>query len=199
MDVTDEEIVAIQKRFPDLYINTEKSKILGELSFSAYFDGEQLHLNPSRREGKVFRGCYEIEIRLNELNAYKLPKVFEIGGKILKYSQESYISPLDLHLNGDGSCCLSIFTPKESTNMTISTYVKEAVFPFFAWQAYSATYGRKAPWGEYSLDRGFNEKVDDILVQMKNAGRNDPCPCGSGLKYKQCCLDLLQRSKRSIQ
>jgi uncharacterized protein len=20
-------------------------------------------------------------------------------------------------------------------------------------------------------------------------GRNDPCPCGSGLKYKKCCLD----------
>ncbi|NOR22499.1 MAG: hypothetical protein GQ476_07440, partial [Candidatus Aminicenantes bacterium] len=19
-------------------------------------------------------------------------------------------------------------------------------------------------------------------------GRNDPCPCGSGLKYKKCCL-----------
>ena len=23
---------------------------------------------------------------------------------------------------------------------------------------------------------------------MKKAGRNDPCPCGSGKKYKQCCL-----------
>ena len=23
---------------------------------------------------------------------------------------------------------------------------------------------------------------------MKRAGRNDPCPCGSGRKYKQCCL-----------
>jgi hypothetical protein len=21
-----------------------------------------------------------------------------------------------------------------------------------------------------------------------NPGRNDPCPCGSGKKYKQCCL-----------
>ncbi len=21
----------------------------------------------------------------------------------------------------------------------------------------------------------------------KKAGRNDPCPCGSGKKYKQCC------------
>jgi uncharacterized protein len=22
----------------------------------------------------------------------------------------------------------------------------------------------------------------------EKAGRNDPCPCGSGKKYKQCCL-----------
>ncbi|MEX1012179.1 MAG: SEC-C metal-binding domain-containing protein [Waddliaceae bacterium] len=22
----------------------------------------------------------------------------------------------------------------------------------------------------------------------KKVGRNDPCPCGSGKKYKQCCL-----------
>src|SRR5882724_6711751 len=24
---------------------------------------------------------------------------------------------------------------------------------------------------------------------MKKVGRNDPCPCGSGKKYKTCCLD----------
>lgn len=23
---------------------------------------------------------------------------------------------------------------------------------------------------------------------MKKSGRNDPCPCGSGNKYKRCCL-----------
>ena len=23
---------------------------------------------------------------------------------------------------------------------------------------------------------------------MKKIGRNDPCPCGSGKKYKKCCL-----------
>jgi SEC-C motif len=30
---------------------------------------------------------------------------------------------------------------------------------------------------------------------MSNVGRNDPCPCGSGKKYKKCCLprdDLAQ-------
>ena len=25
-------------------------------------------------------------------------------------------------------------------------------------------------------------------TEWRNAGRNDPCPCGSGIKYKKCCL-----------
>ena len=28
---------------------------------------------------------------------------------------------------------------------------------------------------------------------MKKIGRNDPCPCGSGKKYKRCCLDPWER------
>lgn len=27
----------------------------------------------------------------------------------------------------------------------------------------------------------------------KVAGRNDPCPCGSGKKYKKCCIDKIQQ------
>ena len=27
------------------------------------------------------------------------------------------------------------------------------------------------------------------IVRDYKIGRNDPCPCGSGLKYKKCCLD----------
>ena len=27
------------------------------------------------------------------------------------------------------------------------------------------------------------------VVRDYKIGRNDPCPCGSGLKYKKCCLD----------
>lgn len=28
-----------------------------------------------------------------------------------------------------------------------------------------------------------------IVVNETKIGRNDPCPCGSGKKYKQCCLN----------
>ena len=30
-------------------------------------------------------------------------------------------------------------------------------------------------------------RADEGTVPVA-AGRNDPCPCGSGLKYKKCCL-----------
>lgn len=28
-----------------------------------------------------------------------------------------------------------------------------------------------------------------VVRDYKKINRNDPCPCGSGLKYKKCCLD----------
>ena len=29
--------------------------------------------------------------------------------------------------------------------------------------------------------------VESIRSDQKEIGRNDPCPCGSGKKYKKCC------------
>jgi methionyl aminopeptidase len=37
----------------------------------------------------------------------------------------------------------------------------------------------------------------EIVKNMK-AGRNDPCPCGSGLKYKRCCLNRDRLDLRSL-
>lgn len=31
------------------------------------------------------------------------------------------------------------------------------------------------------------QKLSHTVVNDKKIGRNDPCPCGSGLKYKKCC------------
>ena len=29
--------------------------------------------------------------------------------------------------------------------------------------------------------------TDPRIVPRKKVGRNEPCPCGSGKKYKKCC------------
>ena len=31
------------------------------------------------------------------------------------------------------------------------------------------------------------QKLSGTVVKGKKIGRNDPCPCGSGKKYKKCC------------
>lgn len=33
-------------------------------------------------------------------------------------------------------------------------------------------------------------RLEPYVRQKPKVQRNSPCPCGSGLKYKQCCLEL---------
>lgn len=54
---------------------------------------------------------------------------------------------------------------------------------------------------EYDPERFDPAEVNDVLAGMRGGrkpgvwvrrkiGRNDPCPCGSGKKYKKCCLRI---------
>lgn len=33
---------------------------------------------------------------------------------------------------------------------------------------------------------------------MMKTGRNDPCPCGSGAKYKRCCMDAISKQQARV-
>jgi preprotein translocase subunit SecA len=35
--------------------------------------------------------------------------------------------------------------------------------------------------------RQLNNQLENDEVGVKKVARNEPCPCGSGKKYKQCC------------
>ena len=35
--------------------------------------------------------------------------------------------------------------------------------------------------------RKYKKYVKNITKDIKKIGRNDPCPCGNGKKYKKCC------------
>jgi len=34
---------------------------------------------------------------------------------------------------------------------------------------------------------GDNIQINNSTIKKKKIGRNEKCPCGSGLKYKKCC------------
>lgn len=38
-----------------------------------------------------------------------------------------------------------------------------------------------------------------MTTPVKSVGRNDPCRCGSGKKYKLCCLDKDEKAAREAR
>ncbi len=48
---------------------------------------------------------------------------------------------------------------------------------------------RERGWFVPSLHgRYINEEVNGLEMGKNKAGANDPCPCGSGKRYKDCCM-----------
>jgi hypothetical protein len=54
-------------------------------------------------------------------------------------------------------------------------------------ERWAADQERWASEPEDLFDPPWRESAVNVY---RNVGRNDPCPCGSGKKYKKCCLKL---------
>ena len=90
----------------------------------------------------------------------------------------------------------SLKVPNPIETMTETTEVSLA---FDKEKLYKNMVDAKAEWlyelpqwdkifDEESKKRLFREQKQSGTVRMeKKIGRNDPCPCGSGKKYKKCC------------
>ena len=52
--------------------------------------------------------------------------------------------------------------------------------------------GKLEAWKAGSGDGGFEDDGGEVeqpyVNPFRDVGRNDECPCGSGKKYKKCCL-----------
>jgi len=78
------------------------------------------------------------------------------------------------------------FTGKRPSQTAINTIEEVS-----SWHCYSEEYLKKLDQElaeEESPPAIWNEP-DIALNPYRDVGRNDPCPCGSGKKYKKCCLN----------
>ncbi len=88
---------------------------------------------------------------------------------------------------------------KESNNLDEITEDSEVKIDIDTEKLYMNMVGCNAEW-LYTLpqwDKIYDQETRDALykkektshtvVKAPKVGRNDPCPCGSGKKYKKCC------------
>lgn len=45
---------------------------------------------------------------------------------------------------------------------------------------------------EQAMNEFIKEDMNQNIINYNKVGRNDPCPCGSGKKYKKCCLNKIE-------
>lgn len=58
------------------------------------------------------------------------------------------------------------------------------------WNEYGRTrhqLNQEVDFREYIKNAGENQTNSQQVRELPKVGRNDPCPCGSGKKYKKCC------------
>jgi hypothetical protein len=68
-----------------------------------------------------------------------------------------------------------------------SQFVDDVITEMEWWACFhpepTSTRSKTIPSAGFDYDRSTNQKPREVKI-----GRNDPCPCGSGKKYKKCCL-----------
>lgn len=187
--------------FPDLLHDAEANVLVGEIDFCASYDASsgKLHIGTDADGSHPYYLCdfFSIRIELDSVGHEGWPAVFETGGRRMEIAEREGVDVIDLHFYNDGTCCLSLRSAPERF-LEIDRFMKELVLPFFYRLSYTDEYGlevaRRDLWGEYSHgDAGFGEYMEELFrIGNQSPGRNDPCPCGRGKKYKRCHLDQVR-------
>ncbi|MBR2407435.1 MAG: SEC-C domain-containing protein [Lachnospiraceae bacterium] len=151
-------------------------------------------LDINSKEGKMFWNNYfVIETGIYE-KLLSNPEMVEEG--TVKELAEKYETPLQIMVGFLDGINESLVTPNPIEEMTEDTKVR------LEWDKEKLYYnmvGADAEW-LYELPQWDNlltverrkelylqQKKSGTVVKDKKIGRNDPCPCGSGKKYKKCC------------
>ena len=131
------------------------------------------------------------ENSLEEITASGKQKAF--GDEKRKLPGECLSCPYRKLCNG--GCPKDRFFPREEGDETPGAHPDSA--PYYLCKGYRYFFDYAVPRlkrvMELSSQRKQNEEIMKILTAEERAAlrklsRNDPCPCGSGLKYKNCCI-----------
>lgn len=96
---------------------------------------------------------------------------------------------VDTSAIGDFDDCIDMMFSYKDTgnNCSCPLNTTEKLKGWAMYQQDSSQYDAKEL--DKMLEELVQEDLREVRIERGKIGRNDPCPCGSGKKYKQCCLN----------
>ena len=208
--LSDRDLQWLHEAQPGLSYDSDDNLISGKLAFAERYDPNDGLLKPWAPSGEdccrtAIHDAFEVEIRLTfEPSLFNpWPTVVEVGGRIERIIEEQDISDIaDMHCYPgftENRCCLG-FQVEAGKSFRLPEFIRELVIPFFYRVAYVDRFGLEASrhklWKTYPHQ--FKQTQSEYLGELRsmvNTGRNKPCPCGRGLKYKRCHLQEVGAAK----
>ena len=182
----------INTKYPRLKIDPVSKNMIGDINFTRSYESYEVS------------DSYTIKIALKTSGTSMLPKVYEVSDKIMNTAIRHEKDMEDLHINTDGSFCLSIQDREDEffeDKFTIQEFMQKAIEPFLFQMSYFDREG-KFPWGEYAhgylgylelyaegkinLDRLIDVMHKKEIIQILLKNRQSSCLCGSGKKLRIC-------------
>lgn len=151
-------------------------------------------LDINSKEGKLFWNNYFVIEKGIYEQLLANPDMIEAG--TVKQLAEKYGTSIQMIVGFLDGINDSLVTPNPIEEMTQDT---EVTLEYDKEKLYYNMVGADAKW-LYELPQWDNlltearrkelyleQKKSGTVRKDKKIGRNDPCPCGSGKKYKKCC------------
>lgn len=106
-------------------------------------------------------------------------------GKLIDITPHSYNEKRILFLFDSSVCYQGITIPSHRQALTDSPLVAEFIRLYSERDHIMQT---STLGNVYVMPADLHNRINALqLIFSQEVGRNDPCPCGSGLKYKKCC------------
>jgi len=95
-----------------------------------------------------------------------------------EYKNDAYAFFQEMIANIRGSICTGLF--RSATNLENFQHMLSRL---------SSRVNASGPSNPAPAQASSQQKLPQVTIQREEPriGRNDPCPCGSGKKYKKCC------------
>ena len=109
---------------------------------------------------------------------------------LIEYQKEGYNLFLEMGENVKGEVLAQLFRVQIARDETAARAERDRLTLIH--REFATPSMAEAPEGEGPAgprpgpERAGGEKVKPIVRETPKVGRNDPCPCGSGKKYKKC-------------
>lgn len=146
-----------------------------------------------KEQKKFWKGYFEMEESIYEKLLSNPEEIVEGSVKELAEKFETDILLFTGFLDGIND---SLVNPmkleelEESSNVKLEIDHEKLYYNMLAAKAewlYSLPQWDSILTAEKRKEITKEQRISGTVIKPKEPGRNDPCPCGSGKKYKKCC------------